>query len=576
MRSFVLAALLCLGLRAADPTYCVPTKVHADLGLSLNLGNSVFFEEDGSIIAADTRNNQVFRVSGSGAKTVIAGTGERGYSGDGGPATAATLKNPESVYVSGTGEIFIADSDNGRIRKIDKTGIITTIAGGSGRGFEHSRPEPMDPLQVLFQRPRQIQMDRKGNLYFLAEQDFRRTQVHVLDSETRLLRLVEPSLLNANRPFFPYAFAIDPQDRVVIGGRQVSDTDPDGSMYKLKYVGADRDRKTLQGVLSAVTSIAYDVAGNLYLAEPGRLLKLTPGDELYTLAGGVTGEYIPRDRVADLTTSFTFSVAVRGTSVYVVGRDVRRIDSGTCSVPVRPMIAQSGHGVGNAGFSSVGRPTSSLRIAPGELITIYGAGFGPEPGQQAETQGGALPADIGGTKVLFDGKPLPLLFAGPNQVNAILPFQIAVEVGCLTVVVRGNASDAHCVRVFRTDPGLFSHAGSNEAIALNQDGSVNSRTNPAVAGSVVQLWGTGFGTMSPLPIDGTITGGVLSRVDADVAITINGLSAPLLYVGSAPGMAAGVVQLNVRIPEISRDAPSIAALFITAGGVYHNGAIWVR
>ncbi|MCY4588591.1 MAG: SBBP repeat-containing protein, partial [Bryobacterales bacterium] len=89
----------------------------------------------GNIYIAGSSNNRIRRVDPSGTITTIAGTGERGFGGDGGPATQAQLASPGGVAVDGLGNVYISDMNNHRIRRVDSSGIITTIAGTGERGF---------------------------------------------------------------------------------------------------------------------------------------------------------------------------------------------------------------------------------------------------------------------------------------------------------------------------------------------------------------------------------------------------------------------------------------------------------
>lgn len=87
---------------------------------------------DGSLYIADTENHRIRRVTPQGIMTTVAGNGERGFSGDGGPALAASLVTPGGVAVGPDGSVFISDSGNDRVRKVDPLGIISTLAGGDG------------------------------------------------------------------------------------------------------------------------------------------------------------------------------------------------------------------------------------------------------------------------------------------------------------------------------------------------------------------------------------------------------------------------------------------------------------
>ena len=99
--------------------------------------SGVAYDAAGDLFIADTARNQVFEISVGGAVTVVAGNGTQGYSGDGGPATAAELNAPMSVAVTADGTLYIADTGNQRIRAV-QGGNITTFAGSGARGDRKS------------------------------------------------------------------------------------------------------------------------------------------------------------------------------------------------------------------------------------------------------------------------------------------------------------------------------------------------------------------------------------------------------------------------------------------------------
>ena len=101
----------------------------------LNFPRSISFLPDGSLVFADTTNERVRRISTSGVITTLAGTGGTGFSGDGGAATAAVLNTPYAVLAGPAGEVYIADSENARIRRVDPSGVIDTIAGTGAESF---------------------------------------------------------------------------------------------------------------------------------------------------------------------------------------------------------------------------------------------------------------------------------------------------------------------------------------------------------------------------------------------------------------------------------------------------------
>ena len=119
---------------------------------------------DGAIWFCEHNGNRIRRVAPDGTISTIAGTGAKGYTGDGGPATAATLDLPHELRFDHAGNIFIADTGNNAVRRIDaKTGIITTIAGGKAkRGYTGDGGPATD---ATLRGPHSIQFDTRGTLY---------------------------------------------------------------------------------------------------------------------------------------------------------------------------------------------------------------------------------------------------------------------------------------------------------------------------------------------------------------------------------------------------------------------------
>lgn len=123
---------------------------------------------DGSVLIAEPKAHRVRRVDPGGTIDTLAGTGSRGFSGDGGPADAARLDMPRGVAVDGAGDVFIADSMNQRIRRVDGAGVITTVVGRGKACYFSSRNTCGDggpPLEAGFATPRAVEVNGHGDLY---------------------------------------------------------------------------------------------------------------------------------------------------------------------------------------------------------------------------------------------------------------------------------------------------------------------------------------------------------------------------------------------------------------------------
>ncbi|MBC7926324.1 MAG: hypothetical protein H7039_11765, partial [Bryobacteraceae bacterium] len=201
----------------------------------------------------------------------------------------------------------------------------------------------------------------------------------------------------------------------------------------------------------------------------------------------------------------------------------------------------------------------SRGVSPGQIITIKGRNLAPATGLSGSVQNNSFPTRLGEVRVLFDSVEAPLFYVGPSgdrtsdQINAIVPYGVSGRASTnLVVEYRGVPSQPLSLSVRETDPGIFTvnQQGSGAASLLNQNNSANTQANPAVAGSVIQIFGTGEGLVAPNPGDGRVvpvTAPFPAFLNA-VQVRVNGRVARVVYSGSAPGLVAGVFQINVELP----------------------------
>jgi uncharacterized protein (TIGR03437 family) len=191
-------------------------------------------------------------------------------------------------------------------------------------------------------------------------------------------------------------------------------------------------------------------------------------------------------------------------------------------------------------------------ISPGSLVSIFGSNIGTPPLNGGFNDAGIYPSTLGHSKVTFNGIAAPLLYVSNNQINAVVPFEVAGQ-GSVDVVVMHHqqSSSAQRLTLGDTSPGIFTvtQAGRGQGAILNADNSPNSVANPVSRGSFIQIFGTGGGRWAPdLPSGSIYTGTALPRPRAPVSARIGGQSAQVLYAGVAPYLV-GVLQVNVRIPD---------------------------
>jgi len=205
-------------------------------------------------------------------------------------------------------------------------------------------------------------------------------------------------------------------------------------------------------------------------------------------------------------------------------------------------------GVANAASYATGA------VAPGELISLFGSAIGPSAAASLTLTNPVLVSDsLAGLRVWFDGVPAPVLYASANQVNVVVPYEVAGQ-SSTTVQVEylGALSAPMSLPVAATAPAIFTlnASGAGAGAILNAaDNSVNTPANPVSRGAWVSIFATGAGATNPASVDGLLPTGPSYTPNANVSVTIGGVNCPLNYEGGAPGIVSGVVQINAQVPE---------------------------
>jgi uncharacterized protein (TIGR03437 family) len=214
-------------------------------------------------------------------------------------------------------------------------------------------------------------------------------------------------------------------------------------------------------------------------------------------------------------------------------------------------------------------------VAPGELVTLFGSGIGPAVAQQPS--GSVTSTVLGGTSVSFDGTAAPLLYAGSNQINAIVPYGVSGKTSTqLTITAQGKTIATVAQTVAATAPAIFTlnFSGSGAGAILNQDSSVNSPSNPATKGTVISIFTSGAGQTNPPSVDGEVTGTEQQQLLLPVTVQIGGINAKVSYAGAAPGLVAGVTQVNALIPS-GVNSGSAIPIVLTVGGVNSQAGVTI-
>jgi len=467
--------------------------------------------------AADAAGNvfftsacQVRQLKPDNTIDTLAGTLTCGFFGDNGSPQFGQLYFPQGIAVDSSGAIYIADTPNQRIRKV-YAGAITTVAGNGQQGYAGNG---IDARSAMLNNPAGLAVDSKHNLY-IADQDNHR--IRRMDSTGRISDFA---------------------------GTGVAGNDGDGG-------------KALSAKLMFPYGLAIDAQDNVYVSTSSQIRRVTADGVINTIAGNGDFGFNGDGDLSTLAAMDPYGLAVDSSGrVYFADNTnlrVRRLD------PAQIYPA----GVVNAATFQRGA------VAPGEIITVFGDSIGPAVLAQAsiDPAGAPVATSLGGVQITFDGVPAPLLYVSAGQSAAIVPAAVAGKTtAVMQVKYSGRLTNSIALPVAPASPGLFtlSANGIGQGAILNQDYTVNSASQPASAGDTIMLFGNGGG----LPVSTIGDGGYGSGINnlaLPVKVSIGGVDAQNLWAGAAPGMVAGVFQINVQIPD-GASAGSAVPVRVTIGG----------
>jgi uncharacterized repeat protein (TIGR01451 family) len=404
----------------------------------------VAVDASGNLYIADTYDNRVRKVSAAGIITTVAGAGPYGYSGDGGPATSAQLYLPYAVAVDASGDVYIADSHNDRIRKVSAAGIITTAAG-NGSCCYAGDGGPATSAQLW--SPSGVAVDTSGDLYIADAGNNRVRKI----SAAGVIRTVAG---NGTCPNAGFAVECYSGDGGAATSAQFSDpsgvaVDASGDLYitdtynnRVRRVSAAGTITTVAGngsygysgdggpatsaQLGFPSGVAVDAGGNLYIADAGsgRVRKVSAVGIITTVAGG--GSAYPTDGAPATSVELGVAgVAVDGSgNLYIAGGGVV---SKVSAVGIITTVA----GGGTTGIGD-GLPATSAQL------------YGPQ----------GVAVDAGGNLYIVD--------TGSNSVR-----KVSAATGIITTVA-GNYSPG-----YSGDGGPPTSAQVNRPLGAAADGSGN-------------------------------------------------------------------------------------------------------
>jgi uncharacterized protein (TIGR03437 family) len=534
---------------------------------------------DGSVYFADSDNNVVRKVAPNGVASTIAGNGSAGYGGDGGAGPSAQLNAPEGVAVDAAGNVYFADSANNRVRKVSAAGVVSTFAGSGAAG---STGDGGLATAAQLNAPFGLALDAAGNLYIT---EFSGDRVRKVSAATGAISTV------AGNGVAGYAGDGSQAVNAQLNGPKAVVLDAAGDLYIADAINNVVRLVTSAGVISTAvgtgasgfggdlglaaaaqltnpTGLALDSAGSLYITDGStRVRKVYADGIIATIAGngsrGFSGD-------GGLATSAEFS-GPSGIAVNSAG-NLYVTDSGNNAIRLlTPLSVTMSIGAVTNGASSLPGP-----VSPGEVLTIYGSGLGPSQLAQMQLDlYGKVSDSLAGTSVLFNGTPSPMIYTEGPQVAAVVPYSVSGKAVQVLVEYQGQTTAPVSVQVVPAAPALFTmnYSGTGQAVAFNQDGSLNGPGNPARAGSFITLFETGEGQTSPGGSDGVLGSATPPSPVLPVTASIGGQPAIVTSAGGIPGVVAGVMQITAQVP--SAVLSGNAAVVVTVGAAQSQSNVTV-
>jgi uncharacterized protein (TIGR03437 family) len=459
-----------------------------------------------------TSVNRIIQIDSKGNKTVFAGSTTAGFSGDGGPASAALFNLPYGgggLAIDSAGNLYIADSFNNRIREIS-AGNINTVAGSGGTclnpcslgGFSGDGGPATSATLSL---PYGVAVDSAGNIL-------------IADSNNHVIRKVTKGTINTVA----------------------------GTGTKHGY-GGDGGLATA-ALLDLPLGVAADASGNIFITDSSNNVVRVVGGFGYinTIAGNNTVGFSGDGGLgtaAELYKPWGILVDPNANVLFVdsLNHRVREL------VTTNPLVP---------GPNSVANAASFVHggVVPGGMATLFGSNLTTATGINLSS-GLPLKTEFLTTSVRFNGMYEAPIFAvdnvnGTQQINFQVPWEIApLSTVLLQVTTSGASSLPVEVPVLAAQPGVIAYnvGGVNYGVVLHSTFQLADTANPAAIGETLTVYCVDLGAVTPALADGAPGTGAEITVATPTA-TIGGANAPVSFHGTAPGFVA-LYQVNVTVPQ---------------------------
>jgi len=561
-------------------------------GASAELSQPQFVAVDPSnnLYIADTGNNRVRKVSAGGIISTLAGVGTAGYSGDGGPAANAQLQGPQGVAVDQAGNVFIADSNNYRIRKVSPAGVISTVVGNGGNG---TTGDGGPATSASINGSAGISVDTTGNIFLASyySSTIREISNGVINTVAGTGALFSgdngaaPSAQLGN----PGGVAVDKSGNLFIadGNSRVRKVAANGIITTVAGNGS-----CCGGVLSGVPAlgpnvspqrVTVDGSGNLYITDffsavrkisngtittvagngqsgfggdggtaTSAQIASTPGGVAVDNLGNVYFADTGNNRVRKVSNGIISTVAGNGTAGFT--GDNGPATAAELSVPVGVAVDTAGNlYIADAQNNRIRKVTFSGNSTSGIITTFAGNGTAAFSGDNGLATSAQLQYPTG---VAVDAQGNVFIADTYNhRVRKVSSSGIITSVAGNGLGYSGDCGPASSAQVFNPSDVAVDSSGNvfiadsiNNAIRRLQPASqptlvcavadaASEGQGPVSPGKIVVIYGTGLGS-SPISFTAPVNG-IFGTQLAGTSVSVNGVAAPLIY--TLPGQVSAIV-----------------------------------
>lgn len=517
----------------------------------------------GNVYLADALNNRIRKLS-KGVLTTVAGNGNAGFTGDGGPATSASLSRPRGLALDAAGNLYIADTLNHRIRKV-AGGVITTVAGN---GSADLRGDGGPAASASLQGPYGVAIDSAGNLY-------------IADTGNSCIRKVSANgtistIVNGDSLYSPFAVVADAAGNLVIADTGHNRIRKFANNTLTVVAGTGTDTYSGDGgpaanaTLNFPSGVAVDAAGNIWIADTAnyRIRKVTNGT-ITTVAGTGEGGYSGdggAPAAADIYNPFGIAFDASGNLVFAdSGNDrIRAVTTAAFSYQVSPAALSLSASAGTAASAQTVALVSPLAGLSFQVTTSA-------PWLNVSPARGQFPATL---QVIADASNL-----GAGNYSANLTVSVPGATPPSTTVAVSFAVTSATPAALAVDTAGLSFSGSQGGTpssqqfhVLNSGGGSVSFTATASAPWLTLSTASGTATQSsPATLAVTATPGTLAPGTYSAAITVTGsgttVNIPVTLSISSAASILLISQSAVRFTAVSQGSSPLPQTF----GILNSG-----